>query len=327
MELLTIGQASKECGISIRMLRYYEQIGLIESNRKGDGAYRVYDESTVNKLKQIIVLRKLRVPVKQIIEILGNPNAAVIVDIFKQNIDELDDEIATLATIKSILSRFVEKLNETAHIKIGLDFTTDEAVLSAMETLSFTKNHVKEDVTMSDLNKADEKLNKLTDKDVRIVYLPPSYVAAYQYEGDEPENHVGEIMNKFVKGTNLPQIKPDVRHYGFNAPDATDETSRHGYEMWVTIPPDMDVPAPLTKKYFEGGLYGAYMMNFPEFEKWQWMFQWIGDSEKYEYRGDTSKGTDNMHGLMEEMLNYYNCATSTAPTQLDLLMPIKEKEA
>gem|GEM_PF-4611236 len=34
-----------------------------------------------------------------------------------------------------------------------------------------------------------------------------------------------------------------------------------------------------------------------------------------------------MHGLMEEMLNYYNCAISTSPTQLDLLIPIKEKEA
>jgi hypothetical protein len=43
---------------------------------------------------------------------------------------------------------------------------------------------------MDDLIKADEKLKKLTDRNARIVYLPPSDVAAYQYEGDAPEMNV-----------------------------------------------------------------------------------------------------------------------------------------
>ena len=40
----TIGTVSKNLGISSRMLRYYEQIGLIRSRRVEDYAYRVYDE-------------------------------------------------------------------------------------------------------------------------------------------------------------------------------------------------------------------------------------------------------------------------------------------
>ena len=70
MELQTASQVSRNYGISTRMLRYYEQAGLIQSLRKEDYAYRVYDESAVNRLRQIIVLRKLRVPVKQIIAYL-----------------------------------------------------------------------------------------------------------------------------------------------------------------------------------------------------------------------------------------------------------------
>lgn len=64
------------------MLRYYEQIGLIESKRKDDYAYRVYDEEAICRLRQIIILRKLRVPVKQIIRILNNFDAAAAVQIF-----------------------------------------------------------------------------------------------------------------------------------------------------------------------------------------------------------------------------------------------------
>ena len=43
-QMQTIGTVSKNLGISSRMLRYYEQIGLIGSRRVEDYAYRVYDE-------------------------------------------------------------------------------------------------------------------------------------------------------------------------------------------------------------------------------------------------------------------------------------------
>jgi hypothetical protein len=44
MEYTNITQATKQLGLSTRTLRYYEQIGLIESERADDYAYRVYSE-------------------------------------------------------------------------------------------------------------------------------------------------------------------------------------------------------------------------------------------------------------------------------------------
>ena len=180
---------------------------------------------------------------------------------------------------------------------------------------------------MEDLKKASEKLNRLTDKDVRIIYLPPATVAAYQYEGDEPENKVAQLINKFVLDNDLPRIKPDLRHYGFNAPNPVDETNYHGYEMWVTIPSDIEVPEPLVKKHFEGGLYAAHMIPFGAFEEWDWLAKWVRDSEKYEYNGNWD--SKNMFGWLEESLNYVNRVKQPNPEgegfQLDLLIPIKEK--
>ncbi len=66
MKLTTITEISREMSLSTRTLRYYEQIGLIESVKKEDYAYRTYDEATVTRLQQILVLRKLRIPLKQI---------------------------------------------------------------------------------------------------------------------------------------------------------------------------------------------------------------------------------------------------------------------
>ena len=110
MEPMTISQVSKSLGISTRMLRYYEKAGLIESRRKEGYAYRIYDENTVCRLRRILLLRKLRIPVRQIKIILQNPNAATAVEIFQKNINELDEENTALSTIREILSRFANEL-------------------------------------------------------------------------------------------------------------------------------------------------------------------------------------------------------------------------
>jgi len=122
MNLITISEISKGLCISTRALRYYEQIGLIESVKKDDYAYRTYDEATVNRLQQILVLRKLRIPLKQIGVILQSENTAAIIDAFRQNLAEVDGEITALSTIREIISSFITRLNESIHqdIKINL---------------------------------------------------------------------------------------------------------------------------------------------------------------------------------------------------------------
>lgn len=180
---------------------------------------------------------------------------------------------------------------------------------------------------MDDLNQASENLSKLTDRDVRIIYLPPATVAAHSHVGDDPEMHAGRVLDAFVRDSGLIGIKPDLRHYGFNAPNPVDETGYHGYEMWVTIPDDMPVPEPIVKKRFEGGLYAAHMIPFGAFEEWDWLAAWVSRSEKYEYRGDWNG--DTMFGWLEEHLNYIHhvMLENTEPEgmQLDLLIPIREK--
>lgn len=179
---------------------------------------------------------------------------------------------------------------------------------------------------MASPDSACEKQTRLTDRDVRIVYLPPSSVAAYQYVGDEPEMHVNQVVDRFVRESRLAEIKPDVRHFGFNAPNPVDETGFHGYEMWVTIPSDMDVPAPLVKKQFEGGLYAAHMIPFGAFDEWGWLWDWVKNSRKYQGNSG-GKGAECMWGLLEEHLNYVNHAglenSEPDDLQLDLLHPIK----
>ena len=161
MELISIKQVSLDYGISRRMLCYYEQIGLIKSSRINDSAYRLYNEEAIKQLQQIIILRKLQIPMKQIKDILNNPTAVAVIEIFKQNINELDEQITALSTVKSILARFIDELQTKTDVHLKPDLLTDKTMLTLVSTLPFSENKIKENISMEELNKASETLSKM----------------------------------------------------------------------------------------------------------------------------------------------------------------------
>lgn len=63
---MNIGEASKATGISVKMLRYYEQIGLVRPALRTYSGYRVYSEKDVATLRFVRRARDLGFQVKQI---------------------------------------------------------------------------------------------------------------------------------------------------------------------------------------------------------------------------------------------------------------------
>lgn len=85
MDLMTISQVSKSFSVSTRTLRYYEQIELLSSQKQEGYAYRTYNKSAVRRLQQVLVLRKLRIPLKQIKLIFCNDDLTFLVEVFRNN--------------------------------------------------------------------------------------------------------------------------------------------------------------------------------------------------------------------------------------------------
>lgn len=334
MELKTISQVSKSYGISTRMLRYYEQMGLIQSVRESGYAYRVYDETAICRLRQIVVLRKLRIPLKQITNILNNSEAVMALEIFEQNMSQIDEEMTALSTIKSILALFIEEIKEKTDVSLNL--LGDESIFSLVSYLSFSDNKIKEvreNVSITELNKASESLSKITDKDVRIVYLPPMTVAAAYAEGDGCEGKSGDIIKQFIQDSGLLDRKPDLRSFGFDCSKGSVEIGEnsHIYEMWVSVPDDMAIPEPLIRREFRGGLYAAHVLRSWDFEDWRLLGEWVNASETYEndWGAPRWSSSETVFGQgFEETLNFYNYAKNGSKMedmQLDLLFPIKVK--
>lgn len=68
---MNIGAASKASGVSPRMIRHYEKIGLIPSPSRRDSGYRDYAEADVHRLRFIANARDLGFPIEDIRDLLG----------------------------------------------------------------------------------------------------------------------------------------------------------------------------------------------------------------------------------------------------------------
>lgn len=108
---MNIGQTAKASGISAKMIRYYESVGLIAAADRTDSGYRVYTDRDVEILHFIRRSRDLGFKVEDIRDLLGlwrdrrRKSASVKkvalrqIDELKQKIVELQEMVQTLQTL------------------------------------------------------------------------------------------------------------------------------------------------------------------------------------------------------------------------------------
>lgn len=72
--MMTVHEVSKLAGVSIRTLQYYDKIGLLHPSKYSDAGYRLYADTDLERLQQILLFRELEFPLKDIRKIMDSPD-------------------------------------------------------------------------------------------------------------------------------------------------------------------------------------------------------------------------------------------------------------
>ena len=110
----TVKEVSMITGVSIRTLRYYDEIGLLKPTELTETGYRLYDNKALEKLQEILFFRELEIPLITIKEIMDTPNY---------------DKEQVLITQKNLLEQKRNRLNGI------IELITD--VMKGVNTMSF----------------------------------------------------------------------------------------------------------------------------------------------------------------------------------------------
>ncbi len=110
---MNIGQAAEASGVSAKMLRYYESIGLVPKAGRTEAGYRTYGEAEVNTLRFIRRARDLGLPIERIGLLVGlwrdrDRSSADVKRIATEHVAELRVKIAELAAMCGALQELAD---------------------------------------------------------------------------------------------------------------------------------------------------------------------------------------------------------------------------
>lgn len=122
---MRIGELSERSGVPARMLRYYEEQGLVTPRRLENG-YRSYDEYLVDRVGKIRGLIEAGIPTRiigSILPCLDRPQTIVVTDpdpelrvILLQERDRMTQKIDLLVQNRDSISRYIQAMDSAMEV-------------------------------------------------------------------------------------------------------------------------------------------------------------------------------------------------------------------
>lgn len=105
-KLFTIGQFAAIHGVTKKTLMWYDEVDLVKPSIIGENGYRYYSYQQSSALETILMLRELNVSIEEIKKFMENRSAASMEKLLHEKIDELEERIAYLKSMrKTLVSR------------------------------------------------------------------------------------------------------------------------------------------------------------------------------------------------------------------------------
>ena len=117
-EAVPIGDAAREFRLTTRTLRYWEEVGIIQSVQRQDGAIRGYTPYYVRRIKFILKLKELGLTIREMQDLYVAYGDAKqtgkmvprLIEILDQHIDMVDEKMAHLASLRKDIVEYRQKI-------------------------------------------------------------------------------------------------------------------------------------------------------------------------------------------------------------------------
>jgi Cu(I)-responsive transcriptional regulator len=111
---LNIGQAAAASGVSAKMIRHYESVGLLAAAKRSASGYRIYSDADVHSLRFVRQARDHGFAIKEIAELLSlwqnrRRSSKAVKELASRHLAALDHKIQQLEQMKRALRTLAER--------------------------------------------------------------------------------------------------------------------------------------------------------------------------------------------------------------------------
>lgn len=112
MTAMNIGQAAQASGVSAKMIRHYEEVGLLPAAKRTDAGYRQYGDTELHTLRFVRQARDLGFSIREIGELLSlwhnrKRPSRLVKALAEAHIQALEQKAQDLLAMKSTLEHLV----------------------------------------------------------------------------------------------------------------------------------------------------------------------------------------------------------------------------
>lgn len=191
--MMTVNEVSKLAGVSIRTLQYYDKIGLLNPVEYTESGYRMYDDTSLERLQQILLFKELQFSLKDIKDILDSSD-------FNRN-RALEQQITLLTMKKEHLENLILFARGIQGIGVKtMDFsafdtkTMDEYARQAKETYGNTKEYKEYEEKRKNYSDGDEKHMA---KEMMELFQQLGQLRQLQPSDSEVQNKI-KVLHEFI---------------------------------------------------------------------------------------------------------------------------------
>lgn len=114
--LISIGQLSLDMGISIRTIRYYEEVGILKPAKTSDSNYRYYGPPEIEKLGIIMFLKKIGFSLQDIKTVLAENRRLPVLHMIGELQKKMDQEITQITEKIEILHSLAAAISDNTQV-------------------------------------------------------------------------------------------------------------------------------------------------------------------------------------------------------------------
>ncbi|MEV0176322.1 MerR family transcriptional regulator [Streptomyces sp. NPDC050803] len=103
----SVGQVASFAGVTVRTLHHYDRAGLLSPSGRSGAGYRLYGDSDLARLQQILFYRELGFSLDEIAEILKDPQANAL-EYLRSRVGQLSEEIGRLKRLAEVAEQAIE---------------------------------------------------------------------------------------------------------------------------------------------------------------------------------------------------------------------------